>query len=99
MEKTLRIWNTALRLPDAAGPIEAPSVTPAPRRIVQVAHRADIGGPVAAGDVLTRVAVVLLSSVNAVMWEVYTESRFMAIVWAIIAIGVSVWIKRDANHR
>jgi hypothetical protein len=42
---------------------------------------------------------VLLSSVNAVMWEVYTESRFMAAVWAIIAIGFAVWMKRDVARR
>jgi len=42
---------------------------------------------------------VLLSSVNAVMWEVYTESRLMAAVWAMIAIGFAVWIKRDAARR
>jgi uncharacterized membrane protein YvlD (DUF360 family) len=35
---------------------------------------------------------VLLSSINAVMWEVYTQSTFMAIVWAAIAIGFVGWI-------
>ena len=41
----------------------------------------------------------MLSSVNAVMWEVYTEARVMGAIWAIIAIGVAIWIKRDATHR
>jgi hypothetical protein len=42
--------------------------------------------------------VVLLSSVNAVMWEYYTESRFMAIVWLGIAIGFVYWIIDDRRR-
>ena len=54
--------------------------------------RGDVGGAAAVSNTLTRVAVVLLSSVNAVMWEVYTQSTFMAIVWALIAIAFAGWI-------
>jgi hypothetical protein len=63
------------------------------------AHRADSGGATAAGDVLTKLTVVLLSMVNAAMWWVYTESRFMGAVWAINAIVFAIWIKRDAARR
>ena len=78
---------------------EPERVSPAPATIVRFAHRADTGGAAAASEILTRLAVVLLSSVNAVMWEVYTESRFMAVVWAAIAIGVFIWIRRDTARR
>jgi membrane protein YdbS with pleckstrin-like domain len=63
------------------------------------AHRADGGGAAAAGDILTKLTVVLLSSVNAAMWWVYTESRLMGAVWAVIAIIFAVWMKRDAARR
>jgi hypothetical protein len=96
VDKTM---DSALTLRDALRPTEAPSVTSSPRPTTRAGYRADIGGATAAGDVLTRIAAVLLSSVNAVMWQVYTESRFMAAVWAIIAIAVSIWIKRDASRR
>jgi hypothetical protein len=52
----------------------------------------------ALGNRLLKVAVVLLSSVNAVMWEYYTESRFMAIVWLGIAIGFVYWIIDDRRR-
>ena len=89
-----------LRISDALRRTEAQSVSSSlPTAASGFAHRADAGGAAAASDLLTKVAVVLLSSVNAVMWEAYTESRFMAAVWAMIAIGFAVWIKRDAARR
>jgi hypothetical protein len=63
------------------------------------AHRADAGGAAAATDGLTKLAVVLLSSVNAAMWWVYTESRLMGAVWAIVAISFAIRIKHDAARR
>ena len=63
------------------------------------AHRADAGGASGATDGLTKFTVVLLSGVNAVMWWVYTDSRLMGTVWAIIAIIFAVWMKRDAARR
>ena len=57
--------------------------------------RGDVGGAQAVSNTLTRMAVVLLSSINAVMWQVYTQSTFMAIIWAAIAIGFVGWIIRD----
>jgi len=50
-------------------------------------------------NTLLRVAVVFLCSVNAVMWEVYTEAPVMAALWAIIAVGVVIWMIYDARHR
>ena len=92
MNKTLRLWAAPL------------SISNALRRSVPTAadgfsHRADVGGAAAAGDVLTKLTVVLLSSVNALMWWVYTESRLMGAVWAMIAIGFAVCMKRDAARR
>jgi hypothetical protein len=100
LNKALRLWGAPPRTCDALGPIEAQSVSsPQPTATSGFAHRADAGGAAAASDLLTKLAVVLLSSVNAVMWEVYTESRFMAAVWAMIAIAFAVWLKRDAARR
>ena len=100
MNKTLRLWGVPLRISDALRRREAQSVGSSLRTAAGgFAHRADAGGAAAASDLLTKLAVVLLSSVNAVMWEVYTESRFMAAVWAIIAIGFAVWMKRDLARR
>ncbi|TMG86067.1 MAG: hypothetical protein E6H78_05160 [Betaproteobacteria bacterium] len=100
MNKALRLWGAPLRISDALRRIEAQSVSSSlPTAPSGFAHRADAGGAAAASDLLTKLAVVLLSSVNAVMWEVYTESRLMAAVWAMIAIGFAVWMKRDAARR
>jgi len=51
-----------------------------------------------AGTRLLKVAVVFLCSVNAVMWEYYTQSRMMAILWAAIAVGFVVWIVNDMRR-
>jgi hypothetical protein len=48
---------------------------------------------------LLKFAVVILSSINAVMWEFYTESTFMAVIWAAIAIAFAVWAFRDIRYR
>ena len=78
---------------DAAGPVtELGLVTVTP-------HRADTVGAAEVGNVLTRFAVVLLSSINAVLWEVYTEAPVMAAVWAAIAVWFIIWIIRDARNR
>lgn len=97
--KALRIWAAPMRISDALRRLEPPDVTPATVPTSVFAHRADSGSAAAAGDVLTKLTVVLLSSVNAVMWWVYTDSRFMGAVWALIAIVFAVWIKRDASRR
>jgi hypothetical protein len=51
------------------------------------------------GNDLLKFTVVILSSINAVMWEFYTESTFMAVIWAAIAIAFGVWAVRDIRHR
>ena len=51
------------------------------------------------GNDLLRIAVIILSSINAVMWEFYTESTFMAVVWVAIAIGFLVWTVREIRYR
>ena len=100
LNKTLRLWGAPLRISDALRRIEPQSVSPSLPTVARgFAHRADAGGAAAAGDLLTRFAVVLLSSINSVMWGVYTESRLMAAVWAMIAIGFAVWMKRDLARR
>jgi hypothetical protein len=40
----------------------------------------------------------MLCSINAVMWEFYTESRVMALVWAATAIAFVIWIGKDMRR-
>ena len=51
------------------------------------------------GNDLLRIAVVILSSINAVMWEFYTESTLMALIWGAIAIAFFVWTVREIRNR
>ena len=51
------------------------------------------------GNDLLKITVVILSSINAVMWEFYTQSTFMAVVWAAIAVAFVVWTVRDIRYR
>ena len=51
-----------------------------------------------AGTRLLKMAVVFLCSVNTVMWEYYTQSRMMAIMWAAIAVGFVIWIVNDMRR-
>ena len=39
------------------------------------------------GNRLLKLMVILLCTINALMWQYYTESTFMAIVWGRIAIA------------
>jgi membrane protein YdbS with pleckstrin-like domain len=52
----------------------------------------------AMGDRLLKVGVVILCSINAAMWEFYTESTAMALVWASIAVAFVIWIAKDMNR-
>ena len=61
-------------------------------------HRGDVSGPTTYGNTLLRIAVIILSSINAVMWEVYTESTFMALVWAAIVVGFIGWMIYEKTH-
>ena len=98
MNKAARLWD--LPLSEAFRRVMKSGVNPSlPTAAGGFAHRADAGGAAAGTDVVTKLAVVLLSSTNALMWWVYTESRLMGTVWAMIAICFGVWMKRDAARR
>jgi hypothetical protein len=93
-----------LKLPfrKSSGAEDAPKPEPKPAPAFtarQRQPRGDIGGAANVGTTLTRMAVVLLSSVNAVMWDVYTESPVMAGIWLAIAIGFLGWMLYDARNR
>jgi len=62
-------------------------------------HRGDTSGPQSYANTLLRIAVILLSSINAVMWEVYTESTFMALVWVAIVVGFLAWMIYESRNR
>ena len=85
-------------------PDDAAEEAPKPKPLLSVAtqpasHRGDTIGAADVGNVLLKFAVVLLSSINAVLWEVYTEAPVMAAVWAAIAIWFVVWMIRDVRNR
>jgi len=50
------------------------------------------------GNRLLKLMVILLCTVNALMWQYYTESTFMAIVWGAIAIAFVIWIVDDIRR-
>ena len=50
------------------------------------------------GSRLLKVAVIVLCCVNTAMWELYTESTVMALVWGAIAIAFVVWLVRDIRY-
>ena len=51
-----------------------------------------------AGTRLLKLTVILLCCINCAMWELYTESTFMALIWAAIAVGFAVWIVDDMRR-
>jgi uncharacterized membrane protein YoaT (DUF817 family) len=55
-------------------------------------------GKSAAGDRLLKIGVIILCSINAVMWEFYTESTVMALFWAAIVIAFVIWIGKDMRR-
>jgi membrane protein YdbS with pleckstrin-like domain len=74
----------------------------APKHVLSAAarpHRGDTIGAADVGDVLLKFAVVLLCSINAVLWEVYTEAPFMAALWAVIAVWFLIWMIREVRNR
>ena len=50
------------------------------------------------GTRLLKVTVIILCCINAVMWEFYTESTLMSVLWATTAIGFVVWIADDIRR-
>ena len=61
-------------------------------------HRADTHDAAELGDVMTRFAVVLLCSINAVMWWIYTEAPVIATMWAGVALAFVIWILKERNR-
>lgn len=51
------------------------------------------------GESLLKFMVILLSTVNASVWEFYTESRVMALVWIAVAIAFAYWMADDRRRR
>jgi hypothetical protein len=89
--------SSDLREDTVAGAPKAKSLLAAAGR--PGAHRGDRASAAEVGNVLTKVAVVVLSGINAVMWDVYTQSPLMAALWAAIAVGFVGWMIYDARHR
>ena len=50
------------------------------------------------GERALKLMVVLLCSVNASIWYLYTESTFMALLWGGTALAFVVWIIRDIRR-
>ena len=50
------------------------------------------------GNRFLKMLVVLLCSINAVMWQIYTESPLMATLWAGTAVGFVFWIIDDIRR-
>jgi hypothetical protein len=51
------------------------------------------------GTVVLKIGVVLLSAINAIMWEFYTQSSFMAAIWLAISIGFIYWTGHEIRNR
>jgi hypothetical protein len=51
------------------------------------------------GTVVLKIGVVILSAINAVMWEFYTQSPFMAGIWLAISIGFIYWAGHEIRNR
>ena len=52
----------------------------------------------AIGNRLLKLMVILLCTINALMWEYYTESRIMALIWLAVAVGFVFWIIDDMRR-
>ena len=50
------------------------------------------------GNRALKLLVILLCTINSATWELYTESRMMAIIWAGIAIAFVAWIIDDMRR-
>jgi hypothetical protein len=50
------------------------------------------------GNRALKLMVILLCSINAAMWEFYTESRIMALAWVAVAVAFVVWIVDDMRR-
>ena len=52
----------------------------------------------ALGNRFLKLMVVLLCSINAVMWQIYTEAPLMATLWAGTALAFVFWIVDDIRR-
>jgi hypothetical protein len=50
------------------------------------------------GNRALKLMVILLCTINAVMWQVYTEAPLIAAVWAGTAVGFALWIADDMRR-
>lgn len=50
------------------------------------------------GTRLLKLMVVLLCTINAAMWQLYTEAPLMALMWAGVAFAFVVWIIDDTRR-
>jgi hypothetical protein len=51
------------------------------------------------GERALKLMVVLMCSINAAVWILYTESLWMGLGWIGLAIGFLVWIGDDIRRR
>ncbi len=51
------------------------------------------------GDSLLKIMVIILCAINAAMWEFYTESTMMAVLWLAVALGFIGWLSYDVRNR
>jgi len=51
------------------------------------------------GTVVLKIGVVILSAINAVMWEFYTQAPLMAAVWLGVSIGFVYWTAYEIRNR
>lgn len=51
------------------------------------------------GESLLKFTVILLCTINASVWEFYTESRVMALVWVAAAIAFIYWMAADMRRK
>lgn len=50
------------------------------------------------GNRLLKLMVILLCTINALTWELYTESRMMAIIWAAVVVAFIIWLIDDVRR-
>ena len=50
------------------------------------------------GTRVLKLLVILLCSINALTWELYTESRIMALMWGAIVVAFIIWLIDDARR-
>ena len=50
------------------------------------------------GNRALKLMVIFLCSINAVMWQLYTQAPLMAALWAATAVGFVFWIADDMRR-